>query len=132
MKKEVLRDDVNAFLGRETIFEGRLDFKGAVRIDGHFKGEIKTPDLLIVGEGAKVEGEIEVGTAIIQGEVFGNVRASKKLDLRSSAKVIGDIITPLLAVEEGALFQGNCRMREEEPASHEALEDEGRDPSPEG
>ncbi len=124
MKKEGLREDVNAFLGRETVFEGKLDFKGAVRIDGRFKGEIRSADLLIVGEGARVEGEVEVGTAIVQGEVFGNVRASKKVDLRSSAKVIGDIVTPTLAVEEGALFHGHCRMREEELPSQGPAEGE--------
>ncbi len=124
MKKEGLREDVNAFLGRETAFEGKLDFKGAVRIDGRFKGEIRSADLLIVGEGARVEGEVEVGTAIVQGEVFGNVRASKKVDLRSSAKVIGDIVTPTLAVEEGALFHGHCRMREEELPSQGPAEGE--------
>ncbi|RLA86340.1 MAG: hypothetical protein DRG31_00490 [Deltaproteobacteria bacterium] len=104
--------EVNGFLGRETAFEGKLDFKGAVRIEGNFKGEIRTPDLLIIGEGARVEGQIEVGTAIIQGEVLGNIRASKKVELRSSARLSGDISTPLLVVEEGAFFDGSCKMAE--------------------
>lgn len=111
-KAEDLREDVNAFLGRETTFEGKLDFKGAVRIDGHFKGEIRTSDLLIVGEGARIEGDMEVGMAVIQGEVLGNIRANQKVAIRSSGKVIGDICTPCLLIEEGALFEGNCRMRE--------------------
>jgi len=103
--------EINGFLGKETNFEGRLDFKGAVRIEGNFKGEIRTPDLLIVGEGGKVEGEIEAGIAIIQGIVQGNLKVLKKLELRSSARVNGDIITPILVVEEGAVFIGNCKMQ---------------------
>jgi len=103
--------EINGYLGRETNFEGRLDFKGAVKIEGNFKGEIRTPDLLIIGEGGKVEGEIEAGTAIIQGIVVGNLKALKKLELRSSARVNGDIITPILIVEEGAVFIGNCKMQ---------------------
>lgn len=102
--------EVNGFLGKETVFEGKLDFKGAVRIEGHFKGEIRTPDLLIVGEGAKVEGQIEVGTAVVQGEVNGNIKATKKVELRSTAKVRGDLLTPSLVVHEGAFFEGNCKM----------------------
>jgi len=103
--------EINGYLGKETNFEGRLDFKGAVRIEGNFKGEIRTPDLLIVGEGGKVEGEIEAGTAIIRGTVVGNLKVLKKLELRSSARVNGDIITPVLVVEEGAIFIGNCKMQ---------------------
>ena len=107
--------EVTAFLGKETEFEGKLNFKGAVRVDGRFKGEIMSNDVIIVGEGAKIEGDIiEVGIAVIQGEVLGNIKASQKVELRSTAKVRGDITTPVFIVEEGAVFDGYCKMREEE------------------
>lgn len=102
--------EVNGFLGRDTTFEGKLDFKGAVRIEGNFKGEIRTPDFLIVGEGARVEGDVYVGTAIVQGEVVGNIRATTKVELRSTARVKGDLTTPSLVIHEGAFFEGNCKM----------------------
>lgn len=99
-----------SYLGEETSFEGRLDFRGAVMIAGQFKGEIRTPDLLIVKEGARIEGQIEVGTAVIQGEVVGQVRASERVELRPGAKIKGDILTPILVVQEGAMFNGRCFM----------------------
>ncbi|RLB07573.1 MAG: polymer-forming cytoskeletal protein, partial [Deltaproteobacteria bacterium] len=85
------RGEVNAFLGVETSFEGKLSYNGAVRLDGRFKGEIHSEDILVVGETAKIEGEVHVGTAIIQGEVVGNIIAKEKVELHHPGRVIGDI-----------------------------------------
>ena len=126
------RADLNAFLGKETVFEGNLDFKGALRIDGRFKGEIRSEDILIVGEGAQIEGSLEVGVAVIHGEVKGNIKASQKIQLRSAAKVNGDIATPSLSIEEGAFFDGQCKMAqlkaEKEPIPFSKKEEKGTPP----
>jgi cytoskeletal protein CcmA (bactofilin family) len=90
------RGEVNAFLGGETSFEGKLNYSGAVRIDGRFKGEIYSEDLLVIGETAKIEGEIHVGTAIVQGEIVGNINAKEKVELHHPGKVV----------------EGNCKMKE--------------------
>ena len=106
------RGEVNAFLGGETSVEGKLNYTGAVIVDGRFKGGIYSDDVLVVGETAKIEGEINVGTVVIQGEVVGNINASVKVEVHHPGKVIGDISTPSIMIDDGAIFDGNCKMKE--------------------
>ena len=91
-------------------FEGKLCFRGTFRIAGVFKGEILTPDTLIVGEGARVNAEIEAGTVIISGEVTGSIRARHRVEIHQPAIFRGDIITPSLKVDEGVSFEGSSKM----------------------
>ena len=105
------RDQINAFLGADTEFEGKLSFKGAVRIDGRLKGEILTDGTLIVGETASLESNIQVSHIIISGEVRGNITASDRIEIRAPAKVFGNIETPVLVIAEGVVFEGNCSMQ---------------------
>lgn len=91
-------------------FEGKLCFQGTVRISGTFRGEIYTPDTLIVGEGARVQGQIEAGTVIISGEVSGSVRAKHRVEIHRPAIFRGDILTPSLRVDEGVIFEGSSKM----------------------
>ena len=106
------RGEMNAFMGGETFFEGKLSYTGAVRLDGRFKGEIRSDDSLIVGETARIEGEIHVGTAIIQGEIVGNVYAKERVELHHPGRMIGDITTPSVVIDDGAIFEGKCKMKE--------------------
>jgi cytoskeletal protein CcmA (bactofilin family) len=91
-------------------FEGKLCFQGTVRIGGAFRGEIFTPDTLIVAEGARVQGTIEAGTVIISGEVVGSVRAKHRVEIHKPAIFRGDILTPSLSVDEGVIFEGSSKM----------------------
>jgi cytoskeletal protein CcmA (bactofilin family) len=84
--------------------------EGTVHVNGEFRGEIRSEDTLVVGEGAHVEGEIRVGTAIVTGEVVGTIQASEVVELRAPARVKGTIITPALIVERGVLVDGSTRM----------------------
>jgi cytoskeletal protein CcmA (bactofilin family) len=97
-------------LGRGVRFEGKLTFAGTVRIDATFVGSIVTNDVLVVGEGARIDAEISCGTIVVHGEVNGNVQAKSGVDIRSTAKLRGDLDTPSLVIEKGALFQGASRM----------------------
>ncbi len=97
-------------LGAGAEFEGKLTFKGTVRIDATFKGSIVTNDVLIVGEHAKIDAEITCGTVIVHGEVNGNIKAASAVELHHSAKVRGDIETPSLSVEKGVFLHGALRM----------------------
>ena len=104
-------DEINAFLGADTEFEGKLSFKGAVRIDGKFKGEIFTEGTLIVGESAIIESTIHVSRIIISGEIQGNIIADKKIEIHAPGRVFGNIQAPVIIMEEGVIFEGNCRMQ---------------------
>ncbi len=102
--------DLNALLGRGSEFEGKLTFEGTVRIDGKFNGTIVTNDVLVVGEGAKVQAEITCGTVIVHGEIVGNVKAKTSVELHQPAKMKGNIETPSLMIEKGVTFEGQCKM----------------------
>ena len=110
--------EITALLGRGTLFEGKLHFEGRVRIDGTFKGEIKSDDTLVIGEGAEVHAEIDVATVIVRGGVVrGNIRAKTSLEIHAPGKLIGNVHSPSLFIERGVEFQGSCRMDSLDDAS---------------
>ncbi len=104
--------EINALLGKGSEFEGKLLFEGTVRIDGKFKGEIKSNDTLIVGEGANVEAEIKVGRLISYGDISGNIVAQISINLHAPAVMNGSLNTKSLTIEEGVRFDGSCLMGE--------------------
>ena len=108
MKKN--KDQINAFLGKDTEFEGKLSFNGIVRIDGRLKGEISSQGTLIVGESALVESDIRASYVIISGEVHGTIRAGSRLELHAPGKVVGHIHAPVVTMDEGVVFEGTCTM----------------------
>ncbi|VAX23483.1 hypothetical protein MNBD_NITROSPINAE02-342 [hydrothermal vent metagenome] len=110
------KDVIRAFLGEDTDFKGLLSFEGTVRLDGRFEGEVTSDDNLIIGESAEVKAEIHVGTVLIQGKVEGNIRASKKLTITNKGKVIGNVDTTALHIEEGAVLEGKVTMITHEDA----------------
>ena len=111
MKK--IDHQMNAFLGKDTEFEGRLSFSGAVRIDGSFKGEVFSEGTLIVGETAKMDSDIQAAHIIISGEVHGNITAEKRLEVHAPGRIIGNIQCPTITIDEGVVFEGNCRMEKQ-------------------
>jgi len=102
--------EVTTLLGRGSEFEGKLSFEGTVRVDGKLAGEIFTDDVLIIGEGAEVSAEINVGAIIIEGTVNGNIHAKRSVELHTPGRIRGNIITPSLYIEKGVIFDGNCQM----------------------
>ncbi len=91
-------------------FEGKLCFQGTLRIGGVFKGQIFTPDTLIIGEGAQVQGEIDAGVVVISGEVHATIKARHRVEIHSPAVFRGSIVTPSLQVDEGVIFEGSSKM----------------------
>ncbi|BDG09709.1 bactofilin family protein [Anaeromyxobacter paludicola] len=103
-------NELNALLGKGSEFEGKLTFEGTVRIDGKFTGSVNTNDVLVVGEGAKLNAEVTCGTIIVHGEVNGNIRAKSAIELHHPAKVRGNVETPSLMIEKGVIFEGQAKM----------------------
>ena len=106
------KEEINAFLGKDTEFEGKFSFTGAVRIDGKFSGEIESSGTLIVGESATITAQIHVADMIISGEVNGDIFAENKIEINVPGKLFGNIQTPRLVIEEGVIFEGNCKMKD--------------------
>jgi cytoskeletal protein CcmA (bactofilin family) len=101
---------VSGIIDQGCEFEGKLAFRGTVRINGVFRGEIFTPDTLIVGEQARVQGLIEASVVIISGEVSADVRAKNRVEIHKPAIFRGEITTPSLQVDEGVIFEGSSKM----------------------
>lgn len=96
--------------------EGRLNFVGVLVLNGKFRGELISSDTLIIGETGRVEADLQVGTAIVSGQIVGNVIARERVELKPHARVSGDICTPALTLAEGVVFDGHCKMKGEEPS----------------
>lgn len=102
--------EITVVLQKGCHLEGRLQFEGTARIDGHFKGEIFTPDILIIGDEAQVTGQIEADVVVISGQFDGEVFATQRVEIQAPAIVRGTIQTAILQVEEGAVFEGKTKM----------------------
>ena len=101
----------------EAGIEGNVKFSGPVnlRLNGKFEGELETKGTLIIGEKADVKVKTLKGDTItIAGRVKGDIISSKRLELAATARVIGNIETPLLLIHEGAMLKGDCQMPVEE------------------
>jgi len=109
-RREGVIGEINTLLGRGASFEGKLTFEGTVRVDGKLKGEVFSDDVLIVGEGAYVEAEIDIGEIIIQGTVVGNIRAKRAIEIHAPGRVKGDLHTPSLQIDKGVIFEGRSFM----------------------
>jgi len=108
--KSQAQGEITTLLGRGAAFEGKLTFEGTVRVDGRFKGEVFSDDVLVIGEGAVVEAEIDIGEVIIQGTVIGNVKAKRSIEIHAPGRVKGDLHTPSLQIDKGVIFEGRSFM----------------------
>jgi cytoskeletal protein CcmA (bactofilin family) len=112
-------------LGRGVDFKGVVSFDGTVRVDGRVEGEIHTTGTLIVGEHAVIKGVVSAGVLMNSGKINGTITANEKIQILKPGILVGDIRTPIIAIEEGSHFHGMCDMgatqwREELPAPIES------------
>ena len=116
---------LSGFVGNGTELSGEANFKGMLRVDGHLSGKVHSEEgTLIVSTNGVIDANVEVAVAQIHGTVNGDIIASKRIELGRVAKVTGNIQTPSLVIEHGALFEGSCRMTAQsgdanQPASKE-------------
>jgi len=108
MKKE--GDQIKAYMGEDTVFNGSLNFNGTVRIDGKFNGQVFTDDTLIIGETGNLTAEISAGTIICMGRIEGTLIATKKVEIHANSRVVGNIKSPALYIELGGVLDGTCEM----------------------
>ena len=111
LARDIKEGTLTGFVGNGTTLTGEASFKGMLRVDGTLSGNVRSEDgTLIVSTNGRVEANVEVAVAQIYGTVQGDITASKRIEMGRVAKVTGNIQTPALVIENGALFEGSCRM----------------------
>ncbi|HEU0252565.1 MAG TPA: polymer-forming cytoskeletal protein [Pyrinomonadaceae bacterium] len=111
LARDIKEGTLSGFVGGGTVVTGEANFKAMMRVDGHLSGRVSsTSGTLIVGNNGKVDANIEVAVAVIHGTINGDIIATQRLELGRSAKVNGNIQTPSLIIEQGAIFEGSCKM----------------------
>lgn len=124
LARDIKEGLLSGFVGNGTSLTGEASFKGMLRVDGHLSGQVKSEGgTLIVGNNGQVDADIEVAVATIHGTVNGDINASQRLELGRAAKVNGNIQTPSLVIESGAVFEGSCRMVQQKAALDKQRDD---------
>ena len=127
LARDIKEGLLSGFVGNGTALTGEASFKGMLRVDGHLSGKVNSEGgTLIVGNNGQVDADIEVAIATIHGTVNGDIIASQRLELGRAAKVNGNIQTPSLVIEQGAVFEGSCRMVQLKTAMEKQREDRER------
>ncbi|HEU5133083.1 MAG TPA: polymer-forming cytoskeletal protein, partial [Pyrinomonadaceae bacterium] len=111
LARDIKEGTLSGFVGGGTVVTGEANFKAMMRVDGHLSGRVSSSSgTLIVGANGKVDANIEVAVAVIHGTINGDIIATQRLELGRAAKVNGNIQTPSLIIEQGAIFEGTCKM----------------------
>src|SRR3954453_3045302 len=111
LARDIKEGTLTGFVGNGTTLTGEANFKGMLRVDGGLSGRVSSADgTLIVSTNGRVDANVEVAVAQIFGTVNGDITASKRIEMGRVAKVTGNIQTPALVIENGAVFEGSCRM----------------------
>ncbi len=109
-RRQIERDVVN--VGKSVVIKGELNGSEDLTIEGHVEGKIELKDhVLTIGPNGKIKAAVFAKAVIVLGEVHGNVTASEKVDIRDGGSVDGDIVSPRVAIAEGAHFRGSVDMQ---------------------
>lgn len=109
---------INTIIGNNAKIEGVISTQDSTRVDGILEGKILSESSVIVGESGTITGDILAVEILVAGTVYGNLTAKEKIELTSTGRVLGDMITKTLVIDEGASFKGNCTMEVMTEKSH--------------
>ena len=104
-------------IGENSYFSGKFVINGSLRIDGRFEGRSLTAEQLYVGPHGKIRTNIDASSVIVEGMVIGNINASSRVMLMPSARILGDIRTPELIIQNGVLLEGRCTIANDQKSS---------------
>lgn len=111
LARDIKEGRLSGFVGSGTVLTGETSFQAMLRVDGHLTGRVASESgTLIVGSTGRVDANILVATAVINGIVNGDIVATEKLELGRTAQVLGNVQAPRLIIEDGALIEGSCTM----------------------
>ena len=123
LARDIKEGTLSGFVGNGTVVTGETSFKAMLRIDGQLSGRISsTSGTLVIGTNGRVDANIEVAVATIHGTVNGDIIATQRLEFGRSAKVSGNVSSPSLMIEQGAVFEGSCKMTQSVAAAAAAAE----------
>lgn len=129
LARDIKEGTLSGFVGGGTVVTGEANFKAMMRIDGHLSGRVSSSSgTLIVGSNGKVDANVEVAVAVIHGTINGDIIATQRLELGRAAKVNGNIQTPSLIIEQGAVFEGSCKMLQMSAAADKSKRDKKDQP----
>ena len=97
-------------LSSDVEIKGTVKFTNDLVVDGKIEGEIHSDGNLTIGENARIKAEIKTGSVVVYGKVHGNIIVTDRVELKSSAEVVGDIKAKILAIEPGAIFVGKSTV----------------------
>ena len=103
-------EEINVFWGKNSGFKGRIISEGIFRLDGKLEGEIFHKGILIISETAVIKGKLEVNALTLNGLIEGEVAAKERVEIHAKGKLYGNISTPALVIQDGGIFEGNCKM----------------------
>lgn len=106
---------ISTLIGKDCELTGDFNAQGSARIDGKVEGNVTVAGCLLLGAGSCINGDIFAESVLIGGEVVGNINAPEKAELTATAKVLGDIATKVIVIDEHAVFQGKCDMNQATP-----------------
>ncbi len=113
-------DEVLSLLGEGVEFSGEISFSKSLLVEGVVKGKVRSEGCLMIGTKGRVEAEVTIKRVTINGEFHGAIRASDRVEIHKEGRVYGDLYTPCLIIEAGALFEGKCNMSESKEAAARA------------
>jgi cytoskeletal protein CcmA (bactofilin family) len=114
-------DISNNVIGENSYFSGRFLINGSLRIDGRFEGKYLQADQLYIGQNGKISTNINAVSVIVEGLVIGNINASNRVLLMPTAKILGDIKTPELIIQNGVILEGRCTISNDLKSSAKSL-----------
>jgi cytoskeletal protein CcmA (bactofilin family) len=123
------RDVVN--IGKSVVIKGELNGSEDLTVEGHVEGKVELREhVLTIGPHGKIKAEVFAKAVIVLGEVTGNITASEKVDIRDNGAVDGDIVSPRVAIAEGAHFRGSVDMQRKPAAAAAPAKPEAPTPTP--
>ncbi len=115
--KRKAADNIVSLLGKGAEMTGEITFTNCLRVEGVIKGKVRSEATLEIGSGGLVDAEVRIRKISINGEFRGVIHASDRVEIHKDGKVFGDIYSPCLIIEAGAVFDGRCNMNSEGESS---------------
>lgn len=107
---QIKADVIETIVGLNTEIEGSIISQGSLRVDGILKGDVSIKGNLIIGDKGSLEGGVTANNVVVAGQIIGNVTALEKIEINKTGKLVGDIFSKFVVIEEGSEFTGYCKM----------------------